>query len=160
MNTQVNSLQICSFSKILSLKSFGNSWLACSVSGDNFVFYFSTISWIRLQQETMCVNINFEIRDLTSSQKRHAFPRWFRRNLFVFNLIKQNVTHFSFIFLTKTFFCAPEKLKFKLLLPGTISFSTSYQRWFTKLLISTPSPPLLLVLLDMQPHQIATFKSR
>ena len=53
-----------------------------SVSGDNFVFCFSTISWLRLKQETMWVNINFERRDLT---------------------------HFAFMFLTKNFFSVPLK---------------------------------------------------
>ena len=113
MKTQVNRLKICSFPKILSLKSFGNSWLVRSISGDNFVFYLSTISWLRLQQETMWVNINSERRDLTSTQKRHPTP-------------------------AELFFWAPEKLEFKLLLPGTVSFSTSYQRWLTRLLISAP----------------------
>ena len=37
MKTQVNSLKIYLIPKILSLKSFGNSWLVRSVSGDNFV---------------------------------------------------------------------------------------------------------------------------
>ena len=71
MKTQVNSLKISSFPKILNLKSFGNLWLVRLVSGDNFVFYFSTISWLRLQQETMWVNINFERRDLTLAEKSH-----------------------------------------------------------------------------------------
>ena len=67
MKTQVNNLKISSFPKILNLKSFGN----LLVSGDNFVFYFSTISWLRLQQETMWVNINFERRGLTLAEKSH-----------------------------------------------------------------------------------------
>ena len=66
--------------------------LVRSVSGNNLVFYFYTISGLRLSQETMWVNINFERRDLTSGE------------VFAFNLIKQNVTHFSFIFLTLNFF--------------------------------------------------------
>ena len=74
MKTQVNSLKNCSFAETLSLKLFGNPWLVRSVSGDNFVFYFFTISWQRLQQETMWVNINFERRDLTSAQKSHPSP--------------------------------------------------------------------------------------
>ena len=74
MKTQVNSLEICPFPKILSLKWFGNSWLIRSVSGDNFVFYFSTISWRRFQQETMWVDNNLERRDLISAQKRNSFP--------------------------------------------------------------------------------------
>ena len=35
-----------------------------SVSGNNLVFYFSTILWLRFQQEIVWVNINFETRDL------------------------------------------------------------------------------------------------
>ena len=31
-----------------------------SVSGDNLVFYFSTILWLRIHQETVWVNINLE----------------------------------------------------------------------------------------------------
>ena len=41
--------------------------VARSVSGDNLVFYFSTILWLRLQQEKVWVNINFEIKDLHSN---------------------------------------------------------------------------------------------
>ena len=79
---------------------------------------------------------------------------------FTFNLIKQNVRDFSFIFLAQIFCCPPEKLKFKLLLSGTVSFSTSYQRCLIRhrLLISAPSPPLPLPLLHIQPQQMATFK--
>ena len=42
----------------------------------------------------------------------------------------------------KTFCCAPERLKFKLLLPGTVSLYTWYQRWLIRqsLLISTTLP--------------------
>ena len=65
-----------SFPKILSLKSFGNSWgNSCVQFGDNLMFYFSTISWLRLQQETKWVNVNFERRDLTSAQKKSPCPR-------------------------------------------------------------------------------------
>ena len=74
IKTRVNRLKISSFSKILSLKSFSNSWgNSCTrVSGDSFVFYFSTISWLR--QETKWVNINFERRNLISAQKSHPSP--------------------------------------------------------------------------------------
>ena len=48
----------------------------------------------------MRVNINFERRDLTFVQKSHTSPEHFGE-AFAFNLIKQNVTYFSFIFLTK-----------------------------------------------------------
>ena len=34
-----------------SFKSFGNSWRVRSVSGDNFMFYFSTISRLRLHKK-------------------------------------------------------------------------------------------------------------
>ena len=37
------------------------------------------------------------------------FPRWFWRNLFAFDLIKQNVIWFFFIFLIKNFFSVPLK---------------------------------------------------
>ena len=65
-----------------------------SVSGDNLVFYFSTISWLRFQQE--------------SAQKSHLSADDFGE-IFAFNLIKQNVTHFSFNFLTENFFSVPPK---------------------------------------------------
>ena len=41
----------------------GKLHFLCSVrlvSGDNLVLYFSTISWLRLHQETVWVNINYE----------------------------------------------------------------------------------------------------
>ena len=71
MKAQVNSLKISSFPKILSLKSFGN-W--CVQFGDNPVFYFSAILWLRLQQKIKWVNINFEKRGLTSAQRIHLAP--------------------------------------------------------------------------------------
>ena len=67
------------------------------------MFYFYTISGLGLSQETMWVDINFERRDLTSVQKSHPSLE-FSGEVFAFNLIKQNVTHFSFIFLTLNFF--------------------------------------------------------
>ena len=76
--------------------------LVRSVSGDTLLFNFSTISWLRFQQETKQVNINFERRDLTSTQKNHPSPDDFRE-IFACNLIKQNVTQFSFFFLTQDF---------------------------------------------------------
>ena len=85
------------------------------------MFYFSTISWLWSQQETMWVNINFERRDLTSAEKSPPTPCDFG-GIFVFNSTKQNVAHFSFIFLTENSCCAPEK-------PGTVRFSISHQRW-------------------------------
>ena len=56
MATQENSLKTFSFPKI---QQFVRQ-LVRSVSGNNLVFYFSIISWLRLLQETMWVNINFE----------------------------------------------------------------------------------------------------
>ena len=60
--------------KIQSFKYFSNSQLIRSVSGDNLVLYFTTISGLRLQQETKWVSINFEKKDLTSGQKNHPLP--------------------------------------------------------------------------------------
>ena len=51
------------------------------------------------------------------------------------------------------------RLKFKLLLPGTVTFSPSYQQLLTRLFASVLSPSLL-PLLDMQFHKAAIFKSR
>ena len=82
--------------------------LVLLLSGDNLVLYISTISWLRRQQEAMWVNINFERRDLTSAQKRHPFPDDFGEN-FAWNLIKQSVTHFYFIFLTQNLLLSPWK---------------------------------------------------
>ena len=58
------------------------------------------IRWLHLSLLTMWVNNNFETRDLTSEQKCHPSPDNFGET-FAFNLIKQNETHFSLIFLTK-----------------------------------------------------------
>ena len=45
-------------------------------------------------------------------------------------------------FYQKTLFCAPEKIKFKLLLPATMGYTTSDQLWLVRqrLLISDPLP--------------------
>ena len=93
--------------------------------------YFSNISWLRFQQETKWVSINFQRGDLTSAKKSHLSPDDFGET-FAWNLIKQNATHFSFIFLTQNFCCAHEKIKFKFLLPSTVNFFTSYQRWLIR----------------------------
>ena len=94
MKTQVNNLKVSSFLKILSLKS--------RQLVRNVVFYFSNDSWLRLQQQKKSANIKFERRDLTSAQKNHpSFDDL--GETFAFNLIKQNGTHFSFIFLTQKF---------------------------------------------------------
>ena len=118
--------------------------LVNSVSGDNLVLYFSSISRLRLQQETKWVNIDFERRDLTSAQNSHPSSDDFGE-AFALNLIKHIATHFSFNFFFehKTFSCVPEKPEFKLRLPGNVSFSTWYQRWLIRqrLLISNPLPP-------------------
>ena len=100
-------------------------------------FTFSTTPWLRLQQKTTWVNINFERRDLNSPQKSHPPPMILEKFAFsfAFNIRKRNVVDFSFISLTQNLGCV-----FKLLLPGTVSFSTSYQRWIIRqwLLISAP----------------------
>ena len=74
--------------------------LVRSVPGDNLVFYFFNISWLRLQQNTKSVNIKFQRRDLTSAKKSHPSSNGFGE-IFALNLIKQNVTYFSLIFLTQ-----------------------------------------------------------
>ena len=68
METQVNSFKFSSFPKILCLKLF------CNSCGNSYVSYFSTICWLRLQQETKWVNINFEKWNLTSAQKSLPSP--------------------------------------------------------------------------------------
>ena len=50
--------------------------------------------------------INFERSDLTSTQKSHPSAYDFGE-IIAFNLIKQNVTHFSFIFLTQNVLLCP-----------------------------------------------------
>ena len=70
---------------------------------------------------------------------------------FALNLRKQNVTDFSFIFLMQN------SVTFKLLLPDTVSFSTSYQRWLIRqwLLISVPClclVPSLIISPTKQPY--------
>ena len=132
-----------------------------SVSGGNLCFTFPLFHGYGFgKKECEYLNINFERRDLFSAQKSYPFPNDFGE-AFAFNVIKQNLTRFSFSFLKQNFCCAPEKFKFKLLLPGTVSFSTSYPWWLIRqrLLISaSPSPALPLPLLDMYPHQTAIFK--
>ena len=73
--------------------------------------------WLQLQQEAEWVNINFERRDLNFPQKSHPSPDYL------------------------AFSCV-----IKLLLPGTVSSSTSYQKWHIRhwMLISVPLPSLLL----------------
>ena len=83
---QGNSLKISSFRKIF--------WqfvrqLLCSVSGDDLVYFFPTISWLWLHQKTKWFNINFERRDLTSAQKSNRSLDDFGET-FGFNLIKPN----------------------------------------------------------------------
>ena len=56
-----------------------------SVSGDNLVLYFSTILWLRLEQETVWVNINRERRG-----KRLPFE--YRINWFM-GIIKHQTVH-------------------------------------------------------------------
>ena len=72
--------------------------LVRSISGDNLVFYFSFIWWLRLQQETNWVNNNFE------KSYHDNFGK-----ILTLNLIEQNITHFSFISLTQKFLLRPWK---------------------------------------------------
>ena len=112
---------------------FGSSWGESSLSSpfmatrlDNLLFYVSTTPWLRLQQEAEWVNMNFERKDQNSPQKITPLPMILEKFAFsfAFNLWKQNVSDFYFISLTekKALCCA-----FKLLLPGTVSFSTSFK---------------------------------
>ena len=131
-----------------------------SVSRDNFVFYFSTVSWLQLQQVTMWVNIKFERRDLASVQKIHPSLDDFGE-AFACNKTKCNSFFFQ-IFNKKLFSVPMNNLNFNLPLTGTVSFSTSYQ-WClirqgllisaSSLLASATSPPWLS-------HQTAIFKIR
>ena len=137
--------------------------LVRSVSGDNLVFYFSTISWLRLQQETMWVNINFERRDLTSVLKVHLSPGDFGET-FTFNLIKQNVTHLVIhLFNTKLFAMPINNLNLNYhcqvlqVSPHRINGGFSDKGCSS---VPSASPPLPLLLLDMQPHQTVIFKMR
>ena len=69
IKTQVNSLKISLFPKILSPKLLGNSFQFNS--GDDLLFYVSTTPRLRLQQEAEWVNINSERRNINSPQKSH-----------------------------------------------------------------------------------------
>ena len=118
------------------------------------MFYVSTTPWLRRQQESEWVNINFERRDLNSPQKSHLSLMILGKFAFVFafSLGKQNVTGFFSPLQQKTFCCA-----IKLLLPGTVSFCTSCQRWLIRqwLIINTPCSCLVLSLifsLTKQPY--------
>ena len=129
-----------------------------SASGDNLVFHFSTISWLQLQQEAKWVNINFERRDLTSTQKGHPSTDDFGAT-FSLSLIKQDAAHFSFIFLTKkTYAVLLKNLNLNFccqvlqVSPHRINGGLS-DKGFS----SVPSLPLPL--LDMQAHKTAIFKS-
>ena len=73
------------------------------------MFYLSTILWLRLQQESKWVKINFERKALTSPQESHPSLDGFGE-AFAFNLRKQNITHVSFMSLTQNFCSAPEKV--------------------------------------------------
>ena len=53
MKTEVNSLKSSSFSKIISPKLFGKSYVVRSLSGDNFLLYVSTTPWLRLSEYTL-----------------------------------------------------------------------------------------------------------
>ena len=72
IKTQVNSLKISLFPKILSPKLFGNSFQFNF--GDDLLFYVSTTPWLPLQQEAEWVNINFKRGNLNSPQESHPTP--------------------------------------------------------------------------------------
>ena len=67
-----------------------------SIFGDNLGFYFSTIVQILTLKEDAWLPV----------QKSHPSPDDFGET-FAFNLIKQNLTQFSFIFLTQNIFAVP-----------------------------------------------------
>ena len=97
MKSQVKSLKISLFPKILVLnvRQFVRQ-LERSVSGDNLVLLFHYFM-ATASAGNKVNNINFERRDLTSAEKSHPSPDDFGET-FAFNLIKENVSHFSFIF--------------------------------------------------------------
>ena len=75
--SRVTSLKLRITSSIPWVQESFNPWklnLVHSVSGDNLVFSLPIISWLRLQHETIWVNINFEKRGLTSALKSHPSP--------------------------------------------------------------------------------------
>ena len=79
-----------------------------SVSGDNLLFYDSTLPWLRLQQEAESVNINFDRGDLKFHRKVTLPPMILEKIAFSFtsNLKKQNATNLTFTFLTQNLlFC-------------------------------------------------------
>ena len=95
METQASSLNLWHFVK----------QLVRSVSGDNLMFYFSTISWLQLQQKAKWVNIKFEKRDKCSKCSTCSF-----------HLGK-----------TQNIYCAPEKnVILHYCLQATLNFSTFY----------------------------------
>ena len=138
MKTQANSLKISPFPMIISPKLFGSLWSNSCVQFlviiSCFAFHYSMAtasagSWV-------WVNINFEKRFLNSPRKGHPPPDGNLEKFafsFAFNLRKQNVTDFSF--------CCT----FKLLLPGNVTFSTSYQRWLIRQWLLVSAPYLWLV---------------
>ena len=69
MKTQVNSLKISLFPKILTLKLFGKSWGKSSVQFLVIIscFTFPLFYNYGFSMETVWVNINFERRDLHSN---------------------------------------------------------------------------------------------
>ena len=89
------------------------------------MFYFSTISWLRLSRKQSEYTWTLKEDTLLLHIKVTLPPMIFDKPL-AFNLRKKKVTNFSFTSLTINFCCALEKLKFKLLLPGIVSFSTIY----------------------------------
>ena len=80
IKNQVNNLKSSSFPKILSPKLLVRQ--LGLLSGDNLLFYAFTTSLLRLQEEAVWVNINFERRNLDSPQKIHAPPMILEKLLF------------------------------------------------------------------------------
>ena len=112
--------------------------LVRSVSGDNLLFYVCTTPCLWLQQEAEWGSINFERKDLNFPQKSHPPSDDFKEICFFlcFSFKKTKCNRFFFhIFNTKLMWYA-----FELLLPDTVSSSTSYQQWHIRqwLLINPP----------------------
>ena len=92
-----------SFPKVVSSKLLRQHVI--STCGGNLSHYVAATPWLWLQQDAEWININFWRWDLNSLHKNHPPPMILEKFVFsfVFNLRKQNVTDFSFIFLTQGF---------------------------------------------------------
>ena len=97
-----------SFPNIVSPKLLKQ--LAISASGDNLLHYYvSATPWLWLQQETEWITIEFGRRYLSFLHKNYPTPMILGKFafFFAFNLRKQNVTDFYFIFFYTKFYTAP-----------------------------------------------------